>query len=53
MKMTYFEACDVLTSKSRTYDESVKIVYGWVKQDKIKPSVMGDLIIFLYKKFCY
>lgn len=36
-----------------SYDAAVKIVYGWVKQDKITPAQMQVLIVDAYKHFIY
>lgn len=37
--------------EDKTYDECVKNIFGWVKQDKINPTTMNALIIISYKKF--
>jgi hypothetical protein len=30
-----------------------KVIYQWVKEDKISPAQMSDLLITAYKKFVY
>lgn len=42
-----------LLKKSSSMLEFEKVVYGWVKQNKISPSQMRELIIDGFKKFLY
>jgi oligoribonuclease NrnB/cAMP/cGMP phosphodiesterase (DHH superfamily) len=36
-----------------TYEEATKVVYSWVKQDKISPETMAELLVDAYKHFVY
>ena len=51
MKKGYTDAEKKLKETARSYQEGTKIVYQWVKQDKINPSVMANLMVFLWSEF--
>lgn len=36
-----------------SYEAATKIVYGWVKQGKITPTQMAELLVDAYKHFVY
>ena len=36
-----------------SYESATKLVYGWVKQDKVSPAQMADLLVDAYKYYVY
>lgn len=44
---------DQLTGCSKSYKESIGNIYQWVKEDKISPAQMADLVEHIYKYFNY
>lgn len=39
--------------KQTSYDAVNKVIYGWVKTDKINPKTMAELIEWNFKSFRY
>jgi hypothetical protein len=40
-------------NECRDMSDAEKLIYQWVKQDKISPAQMGELLIFAHKIFVF
>ena len=44
---------DKITRQSAGWDQSNKLIYQWVKQNRISPRQMSDLSVAAWKHFVY